>query len=389
MKKVLIFSRLNGSGAPQRRVDNLLQLLSFSNFEAYVVRFEKAERNSIIRVNDRLTHISLGDIDSLNFFQKISMLNFSPKFARKWIDNVNPDLVIIYSTINFRTARYIKKYCKAKKIKLVFDVVEYRKLNSSFSLRRFFSYNLHNFVINNLIINKSDNVIVISKFLESFFTNKGLKNLFYYPITFDVTSMPHLEKKDYKDKITFLYAGSPGGKRDLINEILVAFSQLTTFEKSKIFLFVCGIEKTGLIREGVSKHTLDDINEFSKIMGRLNKQELYELFNNIDFTLLLKDETKIYSVAGFPTKMTESFSLGIPMLANYSGDISIYLKDSINGFVSPSHSAKDYVEVIRKAINSVELHQHESLSKNAYDTALNKLNTFSFILPFGNFIDSI
>lgn len=271
---------------------------------------------------------------------------------------------------------------------MIFDVVEYRQLNSSSSLRRFLSYNLHNYIINR-VISKTDNVIVISKFLESFFANKGVKRIYYYPITFDVAKMPHFNKKNYYNKITFLYAGSPGGKRDLINEILIAFSLLNSIEKSKVKLFVCGINRNDLHKEGVTKSTISKIEEFTKILGKISKNELYGLMENINFTLLLKNENMVFSNAGFPTKMAESFSFGIPMLTNLSGDISIYLEDNFNGFISQSSSAKDFVVVLRKAIHSVEQNQHQFLSKNARATATEKLNTPSYIKSFNNFLNSL
>lgn len=389
MKKVLIFSRLTGSGAPQRRVDNLIQLFSGSSYKTHLVRFESSPFNSRISVNKYLDHISLGALDSMNLITKISRLLFPPKFAQRWLESIKPDIVVIYSTINCRTAKYIKKYCKSNGIKLLFDVVEFRKPNLSVSLRGLFAYTLHNYIINNRIIDKGDNVIVISKFLQHHFEKKGIKNIFYYPITFDVANTPHFDKKMYKDKVTFLYAGSPGGKRDLINQILLAFSMLEDRDKDKIRLFVCGIDRTGLIKEGVSKMTLAHIDQFTEIMGRINKEELYSLMKNINFSLLLKDETKIFSKAGFPTKMTESLSFRIPMITNFSGDISLYLKDGYNSLICPTSKAKDYVNTIKKAISIVEMNQHSILSTNAYNTAVEKLNTESYITSFNQFLEQL
>lgn len=388
-KKVLIFSRLTGFGAPQRRVDNLIELFWGSGFKAFVVRFDKEPFNAVISINQSLDHISLGNMSTMSYLAKIRRLNYSPKFAKNWIDIINPDVVVIYSTINYKTAKFIKNYCRKKKIRLIFDVVEYRSLFSSFSLRAFLSYNLHNFMINNKIISKGDNVVAISKFLIDFFQKKGLQNIFYYPITFNVNDYPKYNKKNNLNKVTFLYAGSPGGKRDLINEILVSFSMLGTNETDKIFLYICGIDEKGLIKEGVTHETLEKISAFTKIMGKVSKDELYTLMLNIDYTLLLKNEKKIFSSAGFPTKLAESFAFGIPMITNYSGDISLYLTDNYNGIVSKSYEPSDFVDAIKKGISIYEDNQHMMLAENAYLTALHKLNTPSYIDKFSAFLQQL
>lgn len=48
---------------------------------------------------------------------------------------------------------------------------------------------------------------------------------------------------------------------------------------------------------------------------------------------ILKGVAQRYAQAGFPTKLVESFSLGVPILTNLTSDIGQYVRDSLDGVI--------------------------------------------------------
>jgi hypothetical protein len=87
-----------------------------------------------------------------------------------------------------------------------------------------------------------------------------------------------------------------------------------------------------------------------------NKYLKSELMNS-DFTLLLRENNESNN-AGFPTKVAESISLGVPPLLNFTSDIKDYLYDKINCIEIPDiHNLEEIVTIVIRILkmNDTEL----------------------------------
>ena len=71
---------------------------------------------------------------------------------------------------------------------------------------------------------------------------------------------------------------------------------------------------------------------------------------NADFTVLVRT-TLPYANAGFPTKFAESLSLGIPVVANLTSDISKYLIDGKSGIVLEDDSVESCLVGLRRILS--------------------------------------
>ena len=71
---------------------------------------------------------------------------------------------------------------------------------------------------------------------------------------------------------------------------------------------------------------------------------------NSDFTILLRD-SKVSTNAGFPTKVSESLALGVPVLSNITSDLCNYIIDGKNGFVlkDPNDNKKN-LEIMKRIL---------------------------------------
>lgn len=390
-KKALILSKVSiDSGAGGTRVSNLVDLLDHCGcYETSAYVFSKGKKlGDVIKQNKHSKFVALDDYSGLTGIKKYKKLFYNKKTVKKIIDFEKPDVVIIYSVLSFRNISFIKKYTKKKKIKLVFDVVESRKLFSSFSPFAFFGYNLHNYLINHFYIDKKTvGVICPTYYLRDFFENKRkCKCVFVFPITMKVNLLPKYSKESSIDKIIFLYAGNPANKRDLMINTIKGFNLLPNELKNKIIFIICGPTSDFLIEhEGLSINDYQASLDFTLYLGTIDKNKLYNLYRNVDYSVLLKNPTKRFSKAGFPTKMAECFACAIPMVANLSGDMKYYMKDGFNSIVSENTTPESFKEALVRAI-TLSNSNHQVLSKNALQTAKTKLDNSIFYQDFYNFI---
>ena len=68
-----------------------------------------------------------------------------------------------------------------------------------------------------------------------------------------------------------------------------------------------------------------------------------------DFTVLLRPDAR-FAHAGFPTKLVESLSLGVPVLANVTSDISEYVRDGREGILLAGPTREAFAAGLRRAL---------------------------------------
>lgn len=395
LKKVLILSKVNcDSGAGGTRISNLIKLFN-STQEYYTSAYvfsDNYDNDNEFGFTEFSKYVSLGNCEKVSSkTKKLRMLFYGRKKVLSIIKKENPNIIFIYSVLSIFNIKFIKRYCERNKIKLIFDVVEFRQLFSSLSPFAFFGYNLHNYLISAHYINKKTNgVICPTFFLKKHFEEKrNVKNVFLFPITMDVDNMPKYNKNNSIDRIVYLYAGNPHKKRDLLINMIKAFIALPDSMKEKVLLIVCGVSAEKLIKEEkMSRKDYEDSLTFTLYLGSLPKSVLMKIYPNIDYSILLKNPKKRFSKAGFPTKMAECFSCGVPMVANLSGDMKYYMEDMNNSIVCKSTSVEDYLNSIISSINVYE-RKHTELSNNALSTAKERLDNHCYFDSFAIFIKRI
>lgn len=389
-KKVLIISKVNiENGAGGTRIQNLTKILDMSNnyhISCYGFSDKKNLGETIERKNNYHI-ISIGNYQNVNRLKKYKIIFYGRNLLKQIFIKEKPDIIIVYSTLSFRNISFVKKYAKQNNIKLFFDVVEFRPLLASLSPFAFFGYNLHNNLISTHFINSQTNgVICPTHFLEKhFISNRKCKNIFYLPITMNIDGLPKYNKNVSINRITYLYAGNPNKKRDLLANMIKAFNNLSHSDKAKIVLIICGISPKAIIKkEGLTKNDYIKSLEYTYYLGSIPKSTLNQIYPNIDYGILLKNPNKRFSKAGFPTKMAECFSCGIPLVCNLSGDMPYFAIDGFNCIVSPTYQIEDFKQAIEKSIQLYS--NHNLLSKNALKTAELYLKNENYI-DLNRFID--
>lgn len=84
--------------------------------------------------------------------------------------------------------------------------------------------------------------------------------------------------------------------------------------------------------------------------GRRTAEEIETVVRDADFTILVRDDTRV-TRAGFPTKVTESLTLGTPVIISDHGDAPRYVTSRVNGFVLSA----DHESAIRELTAAIAL----------------------------------
>ena len=93
------------------------------------------------------------------------------------------------------------------------------------------------------------------------------------------------------------------------------------------------------------------------IKGRASYNDVPKILSNAKILVSSQPDTK-RAEGGFPTKLGEYFMTGVPTLLTDVGEISMYVKNNINGYCVPPSDPQKYSQ----AIDYIMQHYEEALS---------------------------
>lgn len=236
---------------------------------------------------------------------------------------------ILIVDVPFRAIRYAKTYASKKGIQLLHDSLEWYS-KSEFKYGRLNPMYRHRDKLNRKVIDKDFKIIAISRYLEDYFIDKGCKTVRIPAI---LTQTVDIKEKKYDAPIIITYAGLPERKDKLV-EILDSFSALSDDKKRKLELRIVGITLQQLQKRfNLSESQISNYKEGIVFYGRVQRQQVQELLKETHYTVFYRDASERYAKAGFPTKVAESMSHGVPVITNLSSDLSLYFVDGQNSIV--------------------------------------------------------
>lgn len=259
----------------------------------------------------------------------------------------------------------IKRYAKKINAKLLHDSVEWYSPEEYKRGKLSIEYNLK--ILNNTkIIKEPWNVIAISKYLENFYSDKGITTI-RVPVIMDVFNVKEINKVK-NDKCIFVYAGVPG-RKDYLDLMIEGFSMLPQEYRNKFEFHIFGADENQLINQcGVKKQHITKLDKNLVIHGRVKREEVIKWIKKCNYTVLLRDDSLSYAKAGFPTKIVESLTYSTPVICNYSSDLKDYLIDENNAIIVQQFSPQEFCNAIIKGMKQGKDKQKE-MQKNARKTA--------------------
>jgi glycosyltransferase involved in cell wall biosynthesis len=289
--------------------------------------------------------------------------------------------VLIYYGSSSRFLFPLLQYARRNKIKIMADVVEWYDY-SHLPLGRFglVAFDIHLGMTK--FIPRCDGAIVISTFLESYFTSKNLKTI-RIPVLIDTRSTfyreDHVDSFD-KKQLHLIYAGIPG-RKDYVLNVIKAVEQLAKSGVS-IQFHLLGPSKSDL-----GFYPKDIFSDAIVFHGKILQHLVPKYLEQADFSILLRPN-KRYSQAGFPTKFVESLNAGLPVIANLTSDLNFYLNDGYNGIVVNAISVDALTEKI-KGILLMDKNELLMMKKNARKTAIDQFDYRIYSGILQNFLTNI
>lgn len=276
-----------------------------------------------------------------------------------------PSLVHINHVQEF-VWKYLYNFTCDKGISFVHDSVEwYSASQFTFGILDK-AYILKN-RLNVKLIKPPMKVFSISSFLDSYFSDKGIKSL-RVPVIMDQNEFVLSERKDNHNKINFIYAGSPGHK-DYLREIVLGINSLTAESKSQIEFTIAGISENQLKK----LCNINSIDPCFNIKGRISRESVKQLLDISDFSVLLRPSDERYVKAGFPTKVVEAMMSGTAMLCNLTSDLGMYLENRKNAIIIKDCTANSFTKAVDIILN-LDRKEIEQLKRNARKTAEEKFD---------------
>jgi len=269
------------------------------------------------------------------------------------------DFIIV--DIPFSAIRYARRFAKANGIHLIHDSMEWYS-PSQFRFGRLNPMYIHRDRLNSRIIDKDFRIIAISRFLEDYYKQKGCQTIRIPAI---LTTQNAVSEKATPDKWIITYAGLPE-KKDKLIEIMESYISLDKKEQEMIELRIVGVTLAAMAKRfGLSSEAA---SRFKNIVfyGRLPRKETLEKLQETHFTIFYRDANERYAKAGFPTKVAESTSMGIPIITNLSSDLSLYLKNMENSIVIDESG--DGIKNALSALCTLSNDAYNRMRKNALDT---------------------
>jgi glycosyltransferase involved in cell wall biosynthesis len=142
-----------------------------------------------------------------------------------------------------------------------------------------------------------------------------------------------------------------------IDKIINVYAKLSADIQHNNPLYIAGMGT----QEAALKALAASLSISGKVifLGNLNNKDLIEADSSKKILLMASSQE------GFPMAIAEAFSLGVPVVATDTGDISRFLKNNYNGFLLPvSFSNEEYIKCIEAILDD-----YESFSKYALDSS--------------------
>lgn len=300
-----------------------------------------------------------------HYLYKADVKNVCKKL-KSWKENAEIAAVIFCGTKNAFFANAIVNECKKMKIPTIADSMDWlnsRTGNIIFDIVKQLDTNFELRVLNR----KANAVIAISSYLAQYYQRKGLPTVVVPPIS-PYTSKPVSEKKD--DNITFIYAGIPcrlgiplKNANDAKDRLDLVIRLLYSIHKKgyNYQFYIYGLTKEQYAVVYPDQNLMvEQLVDARKIyfMGFAEEYIVREAIERADYAILLRDNNRV-TMAGFPTKVSESISLGTPIITTETSDISTYVREGADGYfldITDMDSAeRKLIRILKGGKNVVEI----------------------------------
>ena len=363
----------DGNAAGKRVLGNL-EAINAAGFETVCLCFRKDTSSQEI-MESKFNNTALYTIPYT--LGKDRLNNKKPEAAfltvlKKYENKIK--CVIMYNSLGTTEFNsFVIRMCNKNKVKVCYDIVDYFEKPAKNNLLRYLMKKRELDKLTGKVIPACDGWIAISEYLKGMMPNAE-KTIVVPPLA--VNSLTKDEEYKPQSDITFSYATYIVDKnrpisewKDRIDTIVDIFYAvyLEGMENFRIkFLGFTKDELIGMFPDELKSEYSEKLNKMSGkffFMGKMENLRVQEELQKSDFTILLRDKS-ICNTAGFPTKVSESVSVGTPVFLNLTSDIGKYLSNGKNAIIVPDPQHLDQIVVILKKVLSMTKKERVALKRN-------------------------
>lgn len=242
----------------------------------------------------------------------------------------------------------LKAFCWLKGIKLIIDCTEWYDADALPGGRWGLAH-IENELRMRVVNPWLGNIIVISKYLMNYYKSRSCRVLRVPPVVDFADPRWKISPKLPKADLRLVYAGIPG-KKDILWPVIRSMDVLRS-EGYTIFLELVGPTIAEVSSCGESDDKLiSRVGEQILCHGFVPQSSVPSILCEADFSILFRPQRRS-SNAGFSTKLVESLAVGVPVIANKTGDIEMYVRDGVEGILLEDESFGSVYAGLRRALN--------------------------------------
>lgn len=310
------------------------------------------------------------------------------EFFNEKIDIKNIDMIIYYGSPSL--SLFINKlirFCRHNKIKIISDCVDWLTVKTSnpiFNIIKWADNTYQKAYLNKRV----DGVIAISKFLETYYKKACVKTVVVPPLSPVEYNFVGMNSNDCK---SIVYAGIPFRKgkktkdlnalKDRIDKTLKLLYKAKENGANFVFNIYGFTENEYLHSIPSQKKYVERLGDSIKFHGMKANSEVTEEISKSDFTILIRDVNRD-TMAGFPTKVSESISCGTPVITTRTSDLEDYIFDGVNGFLLDDSNDE---EMMKQILHLLSIDKNEVLKMKSkcingkqffYENYINKMSEY-------------
>lgn len=349
------------------RVFSIAKILQKIGIEVEFLAFSNNTKDySVDKIYDTFScdYIALnGSIDKIRFY-------INGKQVVNKLKKGKYDAVIIYNYPALASYT-ILKYCKKNNIKVLADLTEWYNPTGNIIAKAIKTFDVN--VRMNKINRHVDGIIAVSRYLAEYY--KDFVETIVVP-TF-IYKENTCEFVNPSDCVSIMFAGNveKNFNKERLDVVVNAFKQ----RERNMVLKICGVDKT------VLEEKCGALPQNVMVYGRVSHDECIKILANSDFSIIPR-ETKINTIAGFPTKLSESFSVGVAVIATNVGDVCEYIVNGKNGYVLKECNEKSFSDLFGE-LETLNIEQRVALKRNVIE--LNRLTLDNFTQEMQDFFNNV
>lgn len=384
MKAIFVMSTPFPYGqAFSSRARNLTKLLCACGYHVHVIAPESVgeESNELEGVDYSVTHVN--DPKSVLSLSGIGTAKPYMKAVNDYVAKNKADLIVSSSMVF--VAGHLLKLANKLQVPYIVEQCEWYDY-STFKYGKLNPYYREHI---RMIEKKNRNVsgvIAISRLFEQHYSFQGVPAI-RIPTILDVKNTEYrIERDDNNaDRVYHIaFAGSLGKGKERMQPIFKALTKINQSGINIVFDIYGPSEKDLLINIDGDEKLWNQVQPYVKVHGRIPQTEVENVVRSADFTIFTRPIRRS-SNAGFPTKFAESMAVGTPVITNDTGDISLYLKNGVNGFLLGNGTEDEIVKTFEE-ITSFSSEQYDDMRREARRTAEGSFDYSSYIVGMNDFL---